>query len=388
MQSKLLSLVALAAAVSGQSLTSVLGNNTELSNLTTFVGALPQISSALSSAQNITILAPSNAAFARLLNSSAGAAISANDTSAIQALLMYHVLNGTYNASAISSTAAFIPTMLSDSTYSNVTGGQVVQAVSQGDNVVFFSGLLQNSTVTQADITFTGGVIHVIDNVLTLPQNISTTAVAAGLSAAAGALTTANLVNAVDSTPDLTVFVPNNDAFAAIGSAVGNLTVEQLTGILTYHVVNGSVGYSSTLENGTQLTAMNGGQLTITINNGSVFVNSARVVLPDVLVANGVVHVIDNVLNPNATSATPNPTATSQSVAFSGATAVSSNVPFTSGVPVPTSTLGGGAGAGASSASAAATSSSTATGAAYAPLRTGAMGAAALFAAGGAWMNV
>lgn len=38
---------------------------------------------------------------------------------------------------------------------------------------------------------------------------------------------------------------------------------------------------------------MNGGQLTITVNNGSVFVNSARVVLPDVLVANGVVHVID-----------------------------------------------------------------------------------------------
>lgn len=150
MQSKLFSLVALAAAVSGQSLTSVLANNTELSQLNSVVGSLPQIASTLGSAQNITILAPSNAAFARLLNSSAGAAVAANDTSAIQALLMYHVLNGTYNASAVSSTAAFIPTMLSDSTYSNVTGGQVVQAVTQGENVVFFSGLLQNSTVTQA----------------------------------------------------------------------------------------------------------------------------------------------------------------------------------------------------------------------------------------------
>ncbi|KAL9101963.1 MAG: hypothetical protein Q9187_009181, partial [Circinaria calcarea] len=129
--------------------------------------------------------------------------------------------------------------------------------------------------------------------VLTVPQNISSTAVAAGLSAAAGALTSANLVEAVDTATDLTVFVPNNAAFAAIGSAVGNLTMEQLTGILTYHVVNGTVGYSSMLTNGTQLTAMNGGQLTVTINNGSVFVNSARVILPDVLVANGVVHVID-----------------------------------------------------------------------------------------------
>lgn len=110
---------------------------------------------------------------------------------------------------------------------------------------------------------------------------------------------------------DLTVFVPNNAAFEAIGSAVGNLTMEQLAGILAYHgklppcqictllstlttaVVNGTVGYSSTLMNGSKLTAMNGEMLTITIDNSSVFVNSAKVVQADVLVANGVVHVID-----------------------------------------------------------------------------------------------
>ena len=45
--------------------------------------------------------------------------------------------------------------------------------------------------------------------------------------------------------------------------------------------------------NGSMLTSMNGGKLMITMNNGSVFVNSAKVVLPDVLVANGVIHVID-----------------------------------------------------------------------------------------------
>lgn len=50
-------------------------------------------------------------------------------------------------------------------------------------------------------------------------------------------------------------------------------------------LVNGTVGYSSTL--------MNGMNLTITVSNGSVFVNSAKVVAPDVLVSNGVVLVID-----------------------------------------------------------------------------------------------
>ena len=58
-------------------------------------------------------------------------------------------------------------------------------------------------------------------------------------------------------------------------------------------VVNGTVGYSSTLMNNTQLTAMNGEKLTITTMNGTYFVNSAKVLIPDILVANGVVHVID-----------------------------------------------------------------------------------------------
>jgi len=45
--------------------------------------------------------------------------------------------------------------------------------------------------------------------------------------------------------------------------------------------------------NGTNLTTMNGMNLTITVDNGTVFVNSAKVVTPNILVANGVVHVID-----------------------------------------------------------------------------------------------
>ena len=45
--------------------------------------------------------------------------------------------------------------------------------------------------------------------------------------------------------------------------------------------------------NGTTLTAMNGGNLTVTVADGDYFVNSAKVVTPNVLVAGGVVHVID-----------------------------------------------------------------------------------------------
>ncbi len=134
--------------------------------------------------------------------------------------------------------------------------------------------------------------MHVIDTVLTLPQNVSSTAIASNLTALAGALNQTRLISAVDTTRDVTIFAPNNEAFQRIGSALPNLTTEQLAGILTYHVVNGTVAYSSTLSNMT-VRALNGGELNIRVNNGSVYVNSAKVVVADVLVANGVVHVID-----------------------------------------------------------------------------------------------
>lgn len=156
MYSKILALAALAACASAQmdvgnsSLTSVLSSAADLSNLTSFVSQFPQLLTTLSSANNITILAPSNEAFGKFLQSPAASAVAANDSNAIQALLSYHVLNGTYPAASVKETPAFIPTLLNNPAYANVTGGQVVEAIAQDDSVVFFSGLLSNSTVTKA----------------------------------------------------------------------------------------------------------------------------------------------------------------------------------------------------------------------------------------------
>jgi uncharacterized surface protein with fasciclin (FAS1) repeats len=96
----------------------------------------------------------------------------------------------------------------------------------------------------------------------------------------------------VDGLKDVTIFAPSNDAFAGIASATANLTIAQLTSILTYHVVQGIVGYSSSLSNST-IRTVGGGNVTITVVGGNVFVNSAKVIVTDVLVSNGVVHVID-----------------------------------------------------------------------------------------------
>jgi uncharacterized surface protein with fasciclin (FAS1) repeats len=102
---------------------------------------------------------------------------------------------------------------------------------------------------------------------------------------------TANLTQDVGSLKDITIFAPNNDAFAAIGSLAATLSMTDLTNILKYHVVD-SVAYSTDLTN-TTLKAADGTELKITVANGTVFVNSAKVVEADLLVSNGVVHVLD-----------------------------------------------------------------------------------------------
>ena len=126
-----------------------------------------------------------------------------------------------------------------------------------------------------------------------MPANITSTAQANGLTSLASALTQANLLNTVNALPDVTVFAPTNQAFAAINSTIAKLSMSQLASILEYHVVNGTVGYSTTLTNGQMIPTLNGATVQITLSGGSVKVNQATVTIADVLVANGVVHVID-----------------------------------------------------------------------------------------------
>jgi uncharacterized surface protein with fasciclin (FAS1) repeats len=139
---------------------------------------------------------------------------------------------------------------------------------------------------------FTGGVIHVIDNFLAIPQNISTTLVELDDTAALGAMAQSGFASG--SLPaNLTAFIPNNDAFKAIGSALGNISMEQLQGILGYHIVGDAVVYSTMLTDGMNLTTLTPGNIHVTIDGDDVFVNSAKVVIPNVLIKEGVVHVID-----------------------------------------------------------------------------------------------
>ncbi|KAK4551292.1 hypothetical protein LTR86_011248 [Recurvomyces mirabilis] len=237
----------------------------------------------------------------------------------------------------MSVTPQFKHTNLTDSTYTTVTGGQVIECSRNGLAQVY-SGLRSTAHIIQAEynLEFATGVVHIVDRVLQIPGNFSSTADYANLTALLGAIETTNLGTVIESLKDVTIFAPSNDAFQAIGSTTSSLTTTQLSSILQYHILINDTVYSANMQNGS-LTALSGGTLRITNVDGAIFVNSARVVNPDILLANGVLHIIDAVLNPINTAVIANAAATA-SPAFSGASSATA-VPFTSGMAGPSTAI-------------------------------------------------
>ena len=149
MQYKSLALASLAvAAVSAQSLPDLLKSTPDLSTLAALLGRYPEDAAALANATGITILAPSNTAFATLFGGS-DIKIPDNETEIVEAVLSYHILQEPVESADLSATPAFVPTLL-DTPYANVTNGQVVEGFTNGSDVVFVSGLKQVSKVTKA----------------------------------------------------------------------------------------------------------------------------------------------------------------------------------------------------------------------------------------------
>lgn len=299
------------------------------------------LSSQEQSQQYVTLLAPSDDAFERLASSSIGVAFTENDTQAIGNVLNYHIIPGDHQFSTINQSFAFYPTRLDDRDYTNVSGGQQLGFVKQGDSeLIVLSGGGTRSRVEEQDIYFNGGVMHVIEALALPPQPLIQAAIPVNLTGFLGAIyQNQSLAQLVAEARDVTIFVPNNVAFEKVGSTVTSIEERSLSSLLQYHIIldDGGPFYSSSFSNGTIYTTLQGGNITIRQASNSNFVNSARVLQTDLLIANGVMHVIDNVLNPNGTGAVPNPAIGPQGPAMTGSNLA--DTPFTSIIPSITSTL-------------------------------------------------
>jgi uncharacterized surface protein with fasciclin (FAS1) repeats len=111
----------------------------------------------------------------------------------------------------------------------------------------------------------------------------------------------AGLVETLKGDGPFTVFAPTDDAFAALPEGTVDTLLmpenkDQLTSILTYHVVPGKV-MSGDLSDGMTAETVQGTEVTIG-TEGGVTVNDANVVTADIEASNGVIHVIDGVIMP------------------------------------------------------------------------------------------
>ncbi|EGO61030.1 hypothetical protein NEUTE1DRAFT_76711 [Neurospora tetrasperma FGSC 2508] len=394
--------------------------NDSLSTLNSYIQTQQFLFAAINGTSGITILAPSNDAMAGLFGGGSGGGeavtmddLNNSDPQLVEAFWNYHVLRGVWwtsnltagtggggtggggssaavaakrrrkkrddsvdgDGSGIDGNSLFIPTLLAPdiTPYANVSGGQRVIARSSSSSdgggepvVTFYSGIsgsggsqqITKSTITQANFNFSGGTIHIIDHVLSLPSRLNDTLASfnpfsssnnqdaeisssasslLSLTASVGALSRANLTDVFNTKQDITIFVPSNDAWNAVGSVVSDMDEDELADIMGYHVLKGQKGkvfYSDLLmqnddsdgetggsEGGEEFEkdyeTVEGGTVKVRVVDGStstedgtnaeddddddetsgsgkqVFVNGARVVKSDVLVENGVVHVVD-----------------------------------------------------------------------------------------------
>ena len=120
------------------------------------------------------------------------------------------------------------------------------------------------------------------------------------------AVQAAGLAETLSGEGPFTVFAPTDDAFAALPEGtLDNLLLpenkQQLTDILLYHVVPGKVMASDVtgLDGKMADTALEGKQIAIKVDMGSVYLNeTTKVIITDIEASNGVIHVIDTVLIP------------------------------------------------------------------------------------------
>lgn len=136
-------------------------------------------------------------------------------------------------------------------------------------------------------------------------SDIVDTAVAAGsFKTLAAALQAAGLVDTLKGAGPFTVFAPTDEAFAklpagTVDSLLKPENKEKLKAILLYHVVAGDVTAAKVMKM-SEAKTLEGQDVTIRVSGGSVMINDAKVIQPDIQASNGVIHVIDTVLIPKS----------------------------------------------------------------------------------------
>ena len=136
-------------------------------------------------------------------------------------------------------------------------------------------------------------------------KDIVDTAVGAGnFNTLAAALKATDLIGTLKGAGPFTVFAPTDEAFAKLPPGTLDALLKdpaKLKSILLYHVVSGKVMAADVLKL-KSAKSVQGASIAISVKGGKVMADKANVVKADIMATNGVIHVIDAVILPPATS--------------------------------------------------------------------------------------
>ena len=232
-----------------------------------------------------TLFAPTDQAFAAVPEDILISLV--EDSEKLTETLLYHVLEGRTFASD-----------LSDQLEITTAQGETATITLNADGA-----FINNAQIILTDFFTGNGIIHIIDAVLLpAPKTVMDVVIRSeDHNILQVALDTANLSSTLQGDGTFTLFAPTDGAFGEIPEETINALLSdpegQLTDILLYHVL-GSEVLSTDLSDGMTATTLNGGDITVSIENGLVFINDAQVTVADIETENGIVHVIDAVLLP------------------------------------------------------------------------------------------
>jgi uncharacterized surface protein with fasciclin (FAS1) repeats len=104
----------------------------------------------------------------------------------------------------------------------------------------------------------------------------------------------------LSSSGPFTFFAPSDIAFQKLEKGLIDKLLEpqnrtQLADLLSNHIVNGKISYKE-LKDGDKLTAVNGRELNVQVNNGAVSISDIPVLPRDSKIMNGVMHMMDSVI--------------------------------------------------------------------------------------------
>lgn len=307
-------MLVLAAPVVAQGEKDIVDIAVENGSFTTLVAAVQQaeLVDALKAEGPYTVFAPTDEAFAALLEETGMTAEELLAAESLADILLYHVVAGAFDAASVIE-------LVGDADYALVdtlNGTPLKVSVDMGNVYI------NDAMVVMPDVMASNGIIHVVDSVIMPPSKTIAEIVIDAASAEEGAEFTtllaavaqAGLAEALSGEGPFTVFAPTDAAFAAALEALNIsaedlLASEGLAGILLYHVVGGEEPlYSNDVaaalaeagEEGLKVETLNGASFTVTADDEGIYVDGAKIIMTDIMASNGVIHVIDAVILPPA----------------------------------------------------------------------------------------